>query len=102
MRRSLFVLASSALFVLGGCAAPQLTTLEDGTVAYQIDCDGTARGLNYCLEKAGRTCAARGYVLYNKAGERVSLAGEAGSSGQATYKEFEGDRNRIIFQCEGE
>ena len=86
--------------VLAGCAAPRLTSLADGRSVYQIDCDGTPRGLNYCLEKAGRTCGARAYTLYAEDGRRISFGGDSEISGEVAYKDFPGDRSQILFLCE--
>lgn len=89
----------AAASLLSGCAAPQQTTLSDGSVAYRIDCDGTARGLNACLERAGRSCGAAGYVLIGDDGQRLS---RAGNDSQAMFKDFAGDRNSILFQCDAD
>ena len=93
---STIVLAAAAL---SGCATPeQTTTLEDGSMAFTIECDGTARGLNACLERAGRSCGATGYVLVDNTGRRV--ADSTSESGETLIKDFSGDRNGIMFQCE--
>lgn len=88
-----------SMVVLPGCATPeQTTTLEDGSMAFVIECDGTARGLNACLERAGRSCGATGYVLVDNTGRRV--ADSTSESGESLIKDFSGDRNSIMFQCE--
>ncbi|MFK8052972.1 MAG: hypothetical protein AB8F65_08335 [Woeseiaceae bacterium] len=91
--------AVGCLVMLGACAAPVSTELSDGTFAYKIDCDGTARGLNYCLEKAGKSCGAKGYTLVSEAGERLSNSDAVSSDSQAFFKDYAGDRNRIYYQC---
>ncbi|MEM7765179.1 MAG: hypothetical protein AAF290_14025 [Pseudomonadota bacterium] len=89
----------AAACLTSGCATPQQTTLADGSVAYRIDCDGTSRGLNACLERAGRSCGAAGYVLIGDNGKRLS---SASNDSQALFKDFAGDRNSILFQCDAD
>ena len=91
--------ALTAALVIAGCATPTTTTLADGTTAYRIDCDGTARGLNYCLEKAGKSCGAEGYTIYTPDGLPVSTSDAVSGDGQALFKDYEGDRNSILIRC---
>ncbi|MEL6948701.1 MAG: hypothetical protein AAGM16_01080 [Pseudomonadota bacterium] len=92
-------LALFAACILAGCAAPRTATLPDGTFAYRIDCDGNARGLNLCLEKAGKSCGARGYTIVTPEGRKVSTSDAVDGGAQALFKDFEGDRNSILIQC---
>ncbi|MEO0617207.1 MAG: hypothetical protein AAFY69_13845 [Pseudomonadota bacterium] len=92
-------LALVAVCVVAGCAAPRTATLPDGTFAYRIDCDGNARGLNLCLEKAGKSCGARGYTIVTAEGRKISTSDAVDDGAQALFKDFEGDRNSILIQC---
>ncbi|MEM7612628.1 MAG: hypothetical protein AAF270_13165 [Pseudomonadota bacterium] len=82
-----------------GCAGPMQTTMADGTIAYRIDCGGTARGLNYCLEKAGKSCGAEGYTIVAEDGRRLSSSEAATADQQSLFQDFASDRNRIFFTC---
>ncbi|MEL6199484.1 MAG: hypothetical protein AAFR09_04670 [Pseudomonadota bacterium] len=92
-------LALIAVCVFAGCAAPRTATLPDGTFAYRIDCDGNARGLNLCLEKAGKSCGARGYTIVTAEGRKISTSDAVEDGAQALFKDYEGDRNSILIQC---
>lgn len=92
-------IALIACLLLAGCAAPRTATLPDGTFAYRIDCDGTARGLNYCLEKAGKSCGARGYRIVTPEGETVTSSAAVEGDAQALFKDYAADRNSILIQC---
>ncbi|MEL7022826.1 MAG: hypothetical protein AAGL69_03700 [Pseudomonadota bacterium] len=100
MRIFLSTLIGLSVAALSACATPRLTELADGSAVYQVDCDGTPRGLNYCLEKAGRTCGAQAYILYADDGRRIAFGGDAQVSGEVAYKDFPGDRSKILFRCE--
>lgn len=88
-----------SLSLLAGCAGPVSTTLADGRSAWRVDCDGTARGFNLCLEKAGKSCGADGYTLVSETGDTLSTSEAIGNDRTAFYKDFAGDRNRIYFAC---
>ena len=92
-------LALLAVCIVAGCAAPRTATMPDGTFAYRIDCDGTARGLNLCLEKAGKSCGARGYTIVTPEGDKVRTSDAVEGDAEALFKDFEGDRNSILIQC---
>ena len=77
-----FGTAISFLALLAACATPTQTTLSDGTVAYRIDCDVTDRGLNYCFERAGKSCGAAGYTVVDQEG-RVIVKSDAGDPDNA-------------------
>ncbi|MDJ0939636.1 MAG: hypothetical protein QNJ00_07715 [Woeseiaceae bacterium] len=89
----------SALTLLAACSTPQQLTLDDGTVAWRIDCSRSA-GLNYCFERAGKSCGAAGYSL-------VSPEGRVIATSSATGEIEEGDQftqevtyeNSILVKC---
>ena len=89
----------SALFLLSACAGPAQTTLADGSVAYQIDCDGSLAGLNRCFERAGKSCGAEGYMLVAQDGRVVSSSAAAGIGSEELVKGYEDDMNSIYFKC---
>ena len=91
------LLCTAALLV--ACAAPNRTQLPDGTYAYRIDCGGSARGLNYCLEKAGKSCGAAGYRIVDEFGTTVSSSVDLDDDPLALFKDWEGDRNSILIRC---
>jgi len=69
------ILALAGLSTIVGCASLERTVTEDGSEVFAVICDGNSRGANFCLEKAGRTCAARnGYKIM-----RVERARSGGS-----------------------
>lgn len=96
-----FGLAISLLALLAACAAPSLTTLSDGTVAYRIDCDATAQGLNYCFERAGKTCGAAGYRVVGRDGRIIATSDVADSDRVAQVSAFDTGQNKdsILISC---
>ena len=86
----------STLVLLAACAGPAQTTLADGSVAYEIECDGSTAGLTRCFERAGKSCGAQGYMLVTPDGRLIS-SGEADSS--SLTKIYEDEMNRILFKC---
>lgn len=94
-------IAPAVCLVLTACAGgPTVATMPDGSYAYRIDCDGTARGLNYCLEKAGKSCGARGYRIVTPEGETVTTSAAVDGDAQALFKDYAADRNSILIQCD--
>lgn len=93
-----FTIAALALFA--ACAAPSQTLLPDGTVAYRIDCDGTAAGMNYCFERAGKSCGAAGYVIVDQDGRTLSQSAAADTDMDALVRIYESDQNSILFRCD--
>ena len=89
----------SSLVLLAACAGPAQTTLADGSVAYQIDCDGSSAGLQRCFERAGKSCGAEGYMLVTQDGRVVTTSSAAGPASEAQVKIFEDDMNSILFKC---
>ena len=89
----------SALLLAACAGGPTVTTLPDGSVAYRIPCDGTARGLNYCLEKAGKSCGAEGYTIVTPDGRKLSTSDAVQGDAQALFKDYAADRNSLLIQC---
>lgn len=87
------------LLVLAACAAPTQTTLSDGTVAFRIDCDGAVGGMNYCLERAGKSCGAAGYTIVDEDGRTISSSAACGTDIDACVKLYETDQNSILVRC---
>lgn len=86
--------------LLTACAAPvRTTTLPDGSRAYLIDCEGTARGLNMCFEKAGKSCGAEGYTIVGKRGQRLSSSDVADTDMQNLMKSYATDKSSILVKC---
>ena len=94
-----FGLIIAALALLTACAGPSQTTLPDGSVAYYIDCDGTAGGMNYCFERAGKSCGAAGYTIVDPGGRTLSKGDVADSDLQALIKVYRTDQNSILVRC---
>lgn len=89
----------STLMLFAACTAPSQTTLSDGTVAYRIDCDGTASGMTYCFERAGKSCGAAGYVIVDQDGRVLSQGDAADMEMDARIKAYESDQNSILVRC---
>lgn len=94
-----FGLAASLIALFTACAAPSQTTLPDGTVAIQIECDGTASGMNYCFERAGKSCGAAGYTIVDQGGRTLSVSGVADSNAEALVRAYATDSNSILVRC---
>lgn len=87
------------LALLAACAAETQTTLPDGTMAHRIDCDGTSGGLNYCFERAGKSCGADGYTIVDSEGRVISTSQVADSDMETLVREYETDQNSILVRC---
>lgn len=94
-----FGLTICAFTLLAACAAPTQTTLSDGTVAYRIECDGTAAGLNYCFERAGKSCGAVGYTIVGQDGQTISDGDVGDSNAASLVREYATDQNSILVKC---
>jgi len=94
-----FGLTIGALTLLAACAGPTQTTLSDGTAAYRIECDGTASGLNYCFERAGKSCGAAGYAIVDQNGQMIAEGDLAGSNTESLIREYAADQNSILVRC---
>ena len=87
------------LTFLAACAAPTQTTLADGTVALLIDCEGTAAGMNYCFERAGKSCGAEGYSIVDPSGRVLSGSDVTDEDADSLARQFETDQNSILVRC---
>ena len=95
----MYGLTGSVLALLAACAGPSQTTLPDGSVAYRIDCDGSAAGMNYCFERAGKSCGAAGYVIVDEDGQTISDSTAADSDAGALVREYAAGQNSILVSC---
>ncbi|MEO1201177.1 MAG: hypothetical protein AAFX10_00625 [Pseudomonadota bacterium] len=93
-------LTAATLSLLAACAGPAQTTLEDGTVAYKIDCQASAAGLNYCFEKAGKSCGADGYLIVGRDGQVLGDSEVAASDNVKVVSAWQTDRNSIYIRCD--
>ena len=92
-------LTVSALTLLAACAATTDTTLSDGTVATLIECDVTPNGLNYCFERAGKSCGAAGYTIVDQDGQAISK-GQVADSDQASFvREYAAGQGGMLIKC---
>lgn len=93
--------AISFLALVAACAAPSQTMLADGSVAYRIDCDATAQGMNYCFERAGKTCGAAGYMIVSQDGRLISTSDVADSDRASQVSAFDTGQNvdSIFVRC---
>ena len=92
-------LAISAAVLLAACAATDQTTLSDGTAALRIDCDGTAAGMNYCFERAGKSCGAEGYTIVDPSGRMLSGSDVADTDLESLVRAYETDNNSVLIRC---
>ena len=93
-------LAASTLALLGACApTPTVTNLPDGSAAYRIDCGGSSVGLNYCFEKAGKTCGAEGYSIVSPDGTVMATVDMSGTNAQELTTGFSTDTTSILIKC---
>ena len=94
------VLAVSLLALLGACGStPSVVTLPDGSVATRIDCGGSAVGLNYCFEQAGKSCGAAGYSIVSPDGRVLSTSEVASTDPESLTVAFSTDTNSILIKC---
>ncbi len=89
----------SAVTMLAACAAPTRTTLDDGTMALLIDCGGSTRGMNYCFEKAGKSCGADGYSIVGQDGRMIATGDAADTDPAAVVRNFDAETNNILVKC---
>ena len=92
-------LAIPALALLAACAAPVTTTLPDGSVAYRIDCGGSNEGLNFCFEKAGKSCGAEGYTIYDSQGQAITSSATAAGERAPRVLAYDSSGNSILIKC---
>ena len=94
------ILMASAVLSLAACASgPSTTTLADGTVAYRIDCGASAADMNFCFEKAGKSCGADGYNIVGRDGVLLGTSEVAASDSVKVVKAWQTDRNSIYITC---
>lgn len=89
----------ATILFLAACAGPTRTTLPDGTVALLIDCEGTAAGMNYCFERAGKSCGAEGYTIVDPTGQRLAGSDVADEDIVGLVRQFQTDQNSILVRC---
>jgi hypothetical protein len=89
----------SGLALLAACAAPAQTTLSDGTAAFRIDCEDRAGGLNYCFERAGKSCGSAGYTIVDTDGRTLSDSDVVDSELDALARAYEADQNSVLVRC---
>ncbi|MDJ0916353.1 MAG: hypothetical protein QNJ05_01230 [Woeseiaceae bacterium] len=95
-------IAAASLAITAGCTGTGgggLTALADGTTALAIECDGTARGLNFCFELAGKSCGAKGYTILNEAGEAIGKSDYADAGTDRLIRQQAEDENRLLVRC---
>ena len=92
-------LAPSLVVLLAACAAPTSTTLSDGTTATRIACDGTGRGLNYCFERAGKSCGAAGYTILDDSGRVLGKSDVADAGTDRLVRQYAEDQSSILIRC---
>lgn len=92
-------LTTSFLALLAACGGTGQATLPDGTAALRIDCDGTAGGLNYCFERAGKSCGAAGYTIVDPDGQMLSDSDVADSDMESLVRAYDTDNNSVLVRC---
>ena len=93
-------LATSGLALLAACApTPTTTTLPDGSTAIRIDCGSSSVGLNYCFEKAGKTCGAEGYSVVTPEGTVMATVDMSGTNAQELVTGFSTETTSILIKC---
>ena len=92
-------LFAPALVLLAACAGPTTTTLADGSIAYRIDCGKSSQGMNYCFEKAGKSCGAEGYTIYDRQGQAISSSNAATSNDEPRTLAYDTAGNSILIRC---
>lgn len=99
IRASRLGLTISGLALLAACAAPPQTTLSDGTAAFRIDCEGRAGGLNYCFERAGKSCGSAGYSIVDPDGRMLSESDVVDSDLEALARAYDADQSSVLVRC---
>ncbi len=103
MRQNKFTYLSivlGAAGLLAGCAGSTQTTLSDGTVANLVECDGTTRGMNYCFERAGKTCGAADYTIVDREGNTIARSNLTDEDSASLIKQYANDQNSILVKCD--
>lgn len=94
-----FFLNITVLVLLAACAGPSQVRLADGTMAYRIECDGTAAGLNYCFERAGKSCGAAGYSVVDQNGAIIASSAVASQDAEALVRSYSSVQNTMLVKC---
>ena len=89
----------TGLAMLAACAGTTTTTLPDGTVAYEIPCDRASGGMNYCFERAGKSCGAEGYTIVDEEGQVLSTGTVAEAESAGRIASYLTDQESILVKC---
>jgi len=100
-RAAMPLLAIAALALTACSAGPTTIRLEDGSVAYRIDCGKSSEGLNFCFEKAGKSCGAEGYTVFDEQGQAVTTSAAASEERAPRVLAYNTSANSIIIRCGG-
>ena len=92
-------LAFPIFLLIAACAGSSTNTLPDGRSTLRIDCSAGVGGLNYCFEKAGKSCGAEGYTIVGRDGETISTSNAATSEREARLRAYDADANSINIVC---
>lgn len=92
-------LVVAGVILLTACAAPVQTRLDDGTLVYRIECAGSARGLNYCFGKAGKSCGAEGFTVVDENGKTLTTSDASEADREAMVSLWASDQNSILVKC---
>ncbi len=87
------------LALLAACGAQTQTALPDGTMATRIDCSAQTGGLNFCFEKAGKSCGADGYTILARDGQAISSSNATETERIARIQSYQTDGNSILIKC---
>lgn len=96
--RQIFLTITLAV-LLAACAGPSQVRLADGTMAYQIECDGTSAGMNYCFERAGKSCGAEGYSVVDQNGAIIASSAVASQDAEALVRAYSSVQNAMLVKC---
>ena len=92
-------LAITVLMLIAACAGPSTTTLPDGRTAFRIDCSAGVGGLNFCFEKAGKSCGAEGYTIVGEDGATISSSSATETERAARLRAYQLNSNSILVVC---
>lgn len=76
-------------FIFTGCATSSKIHLPDGSLGYNISCDGSALSFAQCYKKAGQLCGEKGYTLLLKDGEKHNVGYSQGTA-SGSYDPYHG------------
>ena len=75
------ILVVIAAISLSGCASVSETSAPDGRKAYALNCSGSARGWNKCLQAAGEKCGSAGYDVLDRSTDSSVSVFSSGNGG---------------------